>query len=213
MNEIDIKRIIMLHIILFLFLNIYLLLIVRVVQGIGVGLATTATGTIVSQIIPPSRTGEGIGYFSSSVVLAQAIGPLIGILLIQYFSYTYVFIFSLTIGIVCFLFAFIIQAPTIEVEETETKKGTFKLSNYLERSSIPIASVMLVIGITYSSILSFISTYAETIHLVQAGTFYFVVYAIVVLLTRPITGKVLDKFGGNAVIYPAIIIFAIGMFF
>src|SRR5699024_10428488 len=118
-----------------------------------------------------------------------------------------------TIGIVCFLFAFIIQAPTIEVEETETKRRTFKLSNYLERSSIPIASVMLVIGITYSSILSFISTYAETIHLVQAGTFYFVVYAIVVLLTRPISGKVLDKFGGNAVIYPTIIIFAIGMFF
>lgn len=221
MNELGTKRILMVGIIIFLILsifyflniNIYLLLIVRVVQGIGVGLATTATGTIVSQIIPPSRTGEGIGYFSSSVVLAQAIGPLIGILLIQYFSYTYVFIFSLTIGIVCFLFAFIIQAPTIEVEETETKRGTFKLSNYLERSSIPIASVMLVIGITYSSILSFISTYAETIHLVQAGTFYFVVYAIVVLLTRPISGKVLDKFGGNAVIYPTIIIFAIGMFF
>lgn len=221
MNELGTKRILMVGIIIFLILsifyflniNIYLLLIVRVVQGIGVGLATTATGTIVSQIIPPSRTGEGIGYFSSSVVLAQAIGPLIGILLIQYFSYTYVFIFSLTIGIVCFLFAFIIQAPTIEVEETETKRRTFKLSNYLERSSIPIASVMLVIGITYSSILSFISTYAESIHLVQAGTFYFVVYAIVVLLTRPISGKVLDKFGGNAVIYPTLIIFAIGMFF
>lgn len=221
MNELGTKRILMVGIIIFLILsifyflniNIYLLLIVRVVQGIGVGLATTATGTIVSQIIPPSRTGEGIGYFSSSVVLAQAIGPLIGILLIQYFSYTYVFIFSLTIGIVCFLFAFIIQAPTIEVEETETKRETFKRSNYFERSSVPIASVMLVIGITYSSILSFISTYAETIHLVQAGTFYFVVYAIVVLLTRPISGKVLDKFGGNAVIYPTLIIFAIGMFF
>ena len=221
MNELGTKRILMVGIIIFLILsifyflniNIYLLLIVRVVQGIGVGLATTATGTIVSQIIPPSRTGEGIGYFSSSVVLAQAIGPLIGILLIQYFSYTYVFIFSLTIGIVCFLFAFIIQAPTIEVEETETKRETFKRSNYFERSSVPIASVMLVIGITYSSILSFISTYAESIHLVQAGTFYFVVYAIVVLLTRPISGKVLDKFGGNAVIYPTLIIFAIGMFF
>lgn len=221
MNELGTKRILMVGIIIFLILsifyflniNIYLLLIVRVVQGIGVGLATTATGTIVSQIIPPSRTGEGIGYFSSSVVLAQAIGPLIGILLIQYFSYTYVFIFSLTIGIVCFLFAFIIQAPTIKVEETETKRETFKRSNYFERSSVPIASVMLVIGITYSSILSFISTYAESIHLVQAGTFYFVVYAIVVLLTRPISGKVLDKFGGNAVIYPTLIIFAIGMFF
>src|SRR5699024_3737886 len=221
MNELGTKRILMVGIIIFLILsifyffniNIYLLLIVRVVQGIGVGLATTATGTIVSQIIPPSRTGEGIGYFSSSVVLALAIGPLIGILLIQYFSYTYVFIFSLTIGIVCFLFAFIIQAPTIEVEETETKRRTFKLSNYLERSSIPIASVMLVIGITYSSILSFISTYAEPIHLVQSGTFYFVVHAIVILITRPFSSKVLDKFGGNAVIYPTIIIFAIGMFF
>src|SRR5699024_3288552 len=42
--------------------GIYALIAVRIIQGIGIGLATTATGTIVSQVIPPSRNGEGISY-------------------------------------------------------------------------------------------------------------------------------------------------------
>src|SRR5699024_7460844 len=60
-------------------IGIYPLILLRLLQGIGLGMATTATGTIVSQVIPASRNGEGIGYFSMSIVLATAIGPLVGV--------------------------------------------------------------------------------------------------------------------------------------
>src|SRR5690606_1203822 len=46
------------------------LLIVRLLQGIAVGTVGTATGTIVAMILPASRKGEGIGYFSLSAILA-----------------------------------------------------------------------------------------------------------------------------------------------
>ncbi|MFK4998919.1 hypothetical protein ACI2OX_21340 [Bacillus sp. N9] len=36
------------------------LIIIRFFHGVGVGLATTATGTIVGQVIPRSRNGEGL---------------------------------------------------------------------------------------------------------------------------------------------------------
>src|SRR5690606_8344391 len=42
------------------------LFVMRIIQGIGWGLSTTATGTIVTDIIPASRRGEGIGYFGLS---------------------------------------------------------------------------------------------------------------------------------------------------
>ena len=51
------------------------LLINRLVHGIALGVASTATGTIVAQIIPATRRGEGIGYYSMSATLATAIGP------------------------------------------------------------------------------------------------------------------------------------------
>lgn len=78
----------------FLHLNIYSLIAIRVIQGVGVGFATTATGTIIAQIIPARRSGEGIGYFSMSAVLAAAIGPLIGVSFINAFGYVSIYIFS-----------------------------------------------------------------------------------------------------------------------
>ena len=62
-------------------INLTLLLIIRLLHGIAVGIASTAAGTIVAQIIPENRRGEGIGYFSMTAIAGSAIGPFIGILL------------------------------------------------------------------------------------------------------------------------------------
>ncbi|MCG5029588.1 MFS transporter, partial [[Ruminococcus] torques] len=49
--------------------GITFLLINRLIHGIALGMASTATGTIVAQIIPVTRRGEGIGYYSMSATL------------------------------------------------------------------------------------------------------------------------------------------------
>jgi MFS family permease len=193
--------------------NIYLLILLRLLQGIGLGLATTATGTIVAQVIPSSRNGEGIGYFSMSVVLATAIGPLIGVGLVEMSGYTSVFLFSLIMGIGSLLLSLPLKVPAIvEQEQTaDTESKGFKISNYFELKAIPVAFSMFVAAFAYSGILSFITGYAEEINLVEAGSFYFLVYAIIILLSRPFTGPLMDRRGGNSVAYPGLVLFAIGM--
>ena len=42
-------------------------------------------------------------------------------------------------------------------------------------------------------------------------SFFFVVYAVAVLISRPFTGKLFDNKGPNSIMYPTIISFAIGM--
>jgi MFS family permease len=59
--------------------------------------------------------------------------------------------------------------------------------------------------------MSFLSFYIAEIHLVEAGSLFFLVYSIAILLTRPITGPLMDRKGANIVIYPALFLFAIGM--
>lgn len=197
----------------FVNIGIYFLIAVRVLQGIGLGLATTATGTIVAQVIPPKRSGEGIGYFSMSAVLATAIGPLIGVSLIATFDYVSIFIFSTIVGFISFLLSFFIQPPIITVDEeieTSRSKG-FKLTNFFEIRALPISITVLVVAFAYSSILSFITTYTSEINLTKAGGYYFLVYAIIVLLSRPFTGKLMDIKGANSVAYPGIILFAMGL--
>lgn len=190
--------------------NIYALIGIRLLHGIGVGLATTATGTIVSQVIPVSRKGEGISYFSLSVVLSTAIGPLIGIALIGFAGFTSIFVFSLIMGILSLIIALPVKAPQIEHAGSLENKG-FKLSNYFESKAMPISIAMFVMAFAYSGILSFITSYAEEINLVQAGSFYFLVYAVIILISRPFTGVMLDTKGGNSVAYPGLVLFAIGM--
>lgn len=190
--------------------NIYLLMATRFLHGVGVGIGTTATGTIVGQVIPRSRSGEGIGYFSLSAVLSTAIGPMIGLPLIAHWGYTSVFIFSLVMGIVSLLIAIPVQAPNIK-RATSVEKEGFKLSNYIEKRALPVSTTMLVAALAYSGILSFITTYAEEVDLAKAGTFYFLVYALAILISRPFTGRLMDIKGGNSVAYPSLVIFAVGM--
>ncbi|MFC3040503.1 MFS transporter [Virgibacillus xinjiangensis] len=193
-------------------ISIYVLLLIRFLHGIGVGLATTATGTIAAQVVPDSRKGEGISYFSLSIVLSTAIGPLIGVVLIGYFGYLSIFIFSLVVGIISLLFALPVREPIVEYKEANNGKKGLSLSDFIEPRALPVSIVMLILAVAYSATLSFITTYAAEINLVEAGSMYFFVYGVAILVSRPFTGKLMDVKGGNTVVYPALIIFALGMY-
>ena len=50
--------------------TIFLLLAVRILHGAGFGITTTTYGTVVSDLIPSARRGEGMGYFGLSGTIA-----------------------------------------------------------------------------------------------------------------------------------------------
>ena len=191
-------------------MGIYPLIVLRILHGAAMGYAMTATGTIIAQIIPPSRNGEGIGYFSMSVVLATAVGPLIGVSLIADYGFTSIFLFSFAMAIISLVIGLTVKAPPGQPSKS-TDSGKFKIMDFFEKRAMPISAVMFVMAFAYSGILSYVTAYAESISLIQAGSLYFTVYGITVLLSRPITGPLLDRKGANIVMYPAIIMFAIGL--
>ncbi|WLR54728.1 MFS transporter [Mesobacillus subterraneus] len=194
--------------------NIYVLLIVRFLHGVGIGFAATATGTIVAQVVPASRKGEGISYFSLSVILSTAVGPLIGLGMIAEFGYQSMFIFSLVVGLVSLPIALRVNEPAVDDqgEGKGNKSSRFSLANYLEPNALPISIVMFVIALAYSGTLSFIASFAKEAELTDAGSMYFFVYAMAVLFSRPFTGKLMDAKGANSVVYPALMAFALGMY-
>lgn len=192
--------------------NLGLLLINRLIHGVALGISSTATGTIVAQVIPETRRGEGIGYYSMSATLATAIGPFVGLYLSQHANFQVIFFFCLGLGLFSFLTAFLLKVPAIILsnEQTDEMKG-FKLSNFIEMKALPIAIVTLLAGFCYSSVMSFITFYAMEIHLVDTASFFFLVYAIAILVSRPFTGRLFDLKGANMIMYPALFLFAIGM--
>ena len=76
----------------------------------------------------------------------------------------------------------------------------FKLKDFFEIKAVPIFIIIAIMGFAYSGILSFMTAYAKEIDLMEAASFFFIVYAVFILISRPFTGRLLDKKGDNTVI-------------
>ncbi|GIP42435.1 MFS transporter [Paenibacillus sp. J45TS6] len=192
--------------------SITTLLIIRFFHGLAFALASTATGTISASLIPHSRRGEGTGYYGVSIIVASAIGPFLGVMISNNSSVTGNFVLCAVLAVFSLLAGLFLNVPklTLTAEQKSEMKG-FKISNFFEPKAIPIAITILFMGLAYSSILSYLKLYAGQINLTEVVSFFFIVYAVVVILTRPFTGKWFDKHGVNFVMYPAIICFIIAM--
>ncbi|MFS0879185.1 MFS transporter [Metabacillus niabensis] len=197
----------------FIQIGVGFLLINRLLQGIGVGIIGTAAGTIIAQILPASKKGEGIGYFSLSVILATAIGPFIGIYLMK-LKNGFNLMFSMNIilsAIILIGFFFVKLKLPVVAKQTSKVEGKSILSKFIEPKAVPISIIALIVGFTYSGIMSFLSFYAEEIDLVDAASYFFLAYAIIIIISRPYTGKIMDAKGANIIVYPCLAVFTVGM--
>ena len=188
------------------------LLINRFLNGAAMGIASTATGTIVAKIIPNERRGEGTGYYALSVTVAAAIGPFLGMFITGHANFYMNFIVCIILLALSFIAVFFVKVPKLEFKKEELqKKKSFSLQNFFEAKAIPISIVSAIVALGYSSILTFLTSYVKEISLVNVGSFFFVIYAVFVLVSRPFTGKWFDEKGENFVMYPSILLFAIAL--
>lgn len=197
----------------FIQIGVGFLLFNRLLQGIGVGIIGTAAGTIIAQILPASKKGEGIGYFSLSVILATAIGPFIGIYLMKLKNgFNLMFTMNIILSAIILIgFFFVKLKLPVVAKPTSKVEGTSILSKFIEPKAVPISIIALIVGFTYSGIMSFLSFYAEEIDLVDAASYFFLAYAIIIIISRPYTGKIMDAKGANIIVYPCLAVFTVGM--
>ncbi|STE16092.1 MFS transporter [Citrobacter sp. wls718] len=67
------------------------LLFIRVLHGVTFGVITTVKGTISARLIPASRRGEGISFFSLAMGLAMVVGPWVGLNMARWEAFTSAF--------------------------------------------------------------------------------------------------------------------------
>ncbi|MBB6671619.1 MFS transporter [Cohnella nanjingensis] len=172
-----------------------MLFALRVLHGVSWAFSTTAVGTSITDIIPSARRGEGMGYYGMAMTVAMAVGPMLGVWLIQGGSYHPLFLLATGFSVAALLLALAAKTPY------RPRGGRGRLQLF-ERS---IASVMVAIfflAAAYGGITTFVPLFAESVQ-VNAGTF-FLVYAIALTATRPLAGKLSDRRGEAFVIVPAL---------
>ena len=184
-----------------------LLIVLRIIQGIGWGFSTTASGTIATDLIPPKRRGEGMGYFGLSGNLALAFGPALGLTLAGILSFTQLFLICAGLGLMAFLFALNIRYKKVDESPHKTKPARFDV---IEKTAINPSIILLFITLTFGGIATFLPLYA-----VEKGIsgiqFYFISYAMFLMLSRIFAGKIYDRKGDLYVIPPGAILIFIAM--
>jgi len=193
--------------------NLGIMYVIRFLNGMAYGLLSTATNTIITSCIPEQRRGEGINYYGLSTSLAAAIGPFLGMLLMLVANFTVIIITCTVLIGLCVIGCLMLHVTEIKLTDAEIKRmKAFNLENYVEVRVLVISVIGFLMGFAYSSVLSFLAAYTREINLVQAGTFFFVVYAVIITITRPLTGIIFDRKGENYVLYPCYICLALGLF-
>lgn len=189
---------------------LWLLLGLRFFHGIWFSIITTAAGSLAADIVPNSKKGTGLGYYSMSTNLAIVVGPLVGLLIIQKGDFNTLF---LVLSSVVFLGGLL--ALTIKTHDLAAPKKTklvFQWGDLFEKPSVPIAFIACLSSFAYASVLSFISVYAQQQGLMAAASWFYAVFAAAMISTRPYVGKLYDKKGPRAVIVPSFLFFAAGLF-
>lgn len=185
------------------------LLVLRFAQGVWFSIITTAAISIAADVVPMARKGAGIGYFNMSTNLAVVLGPMIALYIIQSYSFDILFIVMSILMVVGVLTS--AMAPTGNIAEKSSAKNKLKLGDLFEKGAMPVALLGSVISFSYASVLSFLSIYAQEKGLLAFASSFFLVYAALMLLTRPLTGRIFDEKGPRYVIIPGFISFIIGL--
>ena len=186
--------------------NLVVLLALRVIHGVGWGASTTATITIASDLIPAEKRNEGMGFYGIASIIGMAIGPALGLSLMNY-SLTLLLAASTILAALGLLVSFFINYENSRNKMAKKSTAGTARALILEKTAIPPALVLLCVTLTYGGIVSFIPLYAGARGVQNIGLF-FTVYALVLLISRPIIGRMADRYGGRKFVAPGILLIA-----
>ncbi|KRF61386.1 MFS transporter [Peribacillus butanolivorans] len=182
---------------LYPFLNIiWLFLLLRLFHGAAWGVSTTANSTIVVDLIPKTRLGEGMGYFSISTTVGAIIAPSIGILIYDSFSFDILIWSSVVLSLLAVIALQFVYSPTTVKRE----KQPFRFLDMIFEKDVWFPALLTVITtLGFGAIITFLVLFGKQKGLDHIFLF-FLINATVATLLRPFTGKWYDKKGPWSII-------------
>lgn len=193
--------------------NVTLLIIVRFVHGIGFGASANAIVTIASAILPKKRFSEAFGYFMLGTTIAVGLGPFIGGFLYDATGSTGCFIAASVFSALALIFIVLIDVDKYDVkDEIADEKSYSGLERIIEYGAVPVSFFTALTSLGYVSILSFYRLYAVEVNLTTVFSWFFIIYSICLVITRPLAGRIQDNGGDLIVCVVGIIAQSIGLF-
>lgn len=169
------------------------LLLFRLINGTGFVLATVCMTTWLAFLVPRSHVGEAMGFYGLMNALAMALAPALAINLykvIGYKSALWLAVLATILMIVSIQFVGNHANPKI----IQNKKRKIKI---IQKDALPVAMLTTFFAIPYFITQADIVVYVERQRFSIAVGYFFVIYAIALLLIRIVLKKYFDliRFG------------------
>lgn len=178
--------------------HVPLMLGLVIVHGVFWSGLLTASGALLADIIPAHRRAEGIGYYGFSTLLAIAAAPSIGLWLYQ-FGWGVVCISAAALNVAMAIIAWWMR----DEHALEHHDAPIFSHQALEWRVVILSITLFLYSFGYGGVTSFVALYATASGVSPAGL-YFTVFAIVTMLTRPVSGQMGDRLGHVRVLIPCL---------
>ena len=170
--------------------SLTLFIIFRIIQGVSFGMVTVGGNTVVIDIMPSSRRGEGLGYYGLSNNIAMAVGPMSGLFLHDAgMSFTTIFCCSLGSCMAGFVCASLVKTPY----KPPVKREPISLDRFILLKGIPAGISLLLLSIPYGMTTNYVAMYAKQIGINATTGFFFTFMAIGMAISRIFSGKIVDR--------------------
>ena len=167
-----------------------LFIVLRILHGFTFGMLTTSANTLVIDVMPSSRRGEGLGYYGVTNNLAMAFGPMVGLFVVASGNYMLLFATSLVTSFVGLLISATVRAPKRIIEG-----GDFKLSadRFFLKEGIRACFAFFLLAIPYGMTTSYMALYAAESGITHSSGLFFTVMAAGLIASRLHSGKRVDR--------------------
>lgn len=186
--------------------------VLRGLHGVVFALGTTVMATLAVLVLPPNRKGEGVNMFAIFSNIAMVLGPAIGLYALSSYGSMALYIFlTVMTGLAMVLSNIIPLSKELALPKQSKYKG-WHISQFIENKSLPWALMGLFIGFTYSGVLVFIPIELNSMGAGIWGSAFFAIFALMIIISRPIVGKIYARYGSKIIIYTGLGLFILGLF-
>lgn len=169
--------------------SVLLFVALRIIHGLSFGMVTVAGNTIVIDIMPSSRRGEGIGYYGLANNIAMSLGPMTGLFLHDYYSFTVIFLSALGCCLAGLVMASLVKTP---VKPRIERDSPISLDRFILLKGIPVGIDLLLISIPYGITTTYVAMYAKSIGVVSGTGLFFTFMALGMAVSRMFSGRQVD---------------------
>ena len=181
---------------------------VRFVHGISFSFSTVALLAFNTMFIPKDKIGEGIGWSVVTTTLATAMGPNLGLWLVDHFGYKACFA-AAAIGTIIPNLCFLV-VPNRQEPHVPGKSAKFNVNDFISLQIFPFALLTGLFSCCNGIVNSFLALLGDE-HGIEGVGVFFTAYSVILIVTRPITGKLYDQKGIKFIMYPSIALAALSM--